>query len=354
MRISIPHVPSTILNAPRKPKLSLDFAIDRIAAFLSAGNVSILTGAGVSVDSGIRAYRGIDGRYMNPNYKPIFFHELVEIGPRGHLFRQRYWSRSYMGYPPVLHAQPNPTHYAIAALLRSSHLSNIITQNVDGLDFKANSLDIEDSDPRILQLHGSLHKVHCRSRHFESRSSFQTRISTANPRWMELANELERTGTQLRTNPDGDIELPNMSFDDFVIPSCETCIIEGKADLVMKPSVVFFGESIPPITRDRSFGMVDTSDSLLVVGTTLATYSAFRLVKHALETTKPVLILNVGPTRADGLPGIEKIEFSCGEALHGAAKMLTSNYSDLVVNQLLSSGVVTPSGDGIGPPRAEG
>ncbi|KAF8524199.1 DHS-like NAD/FAD-binding domain-containing protein [Gautieria morchelliformis] len=345
MRVSVPNIPSAILNASKAPQISLEFAIDRVATFLSLGDAVVLTGAGVSVDSGIRAYRGKDGRYMNPNYKPIFFHELVENSPRGHLSRQRYWSRSYMGYRPVLRAQPNPTHYAISALLHTSHLKSIITQNVDGLHLKARSLGVEDDDPRILQLHGSLHQVHCRKHHLESRLLFQTRIATANPRWKALSDQVEYTGNQLRTNPDGDIEIPGVRFDDFVIPPCKACLQEGKTDDVMKPSVIFFGESIPPIVRDQSFAHVDNCERLLVVGTTLATYSAYRLVRHAVDANKPVLLLNVGPTRADGLKGVEKVEFPSGDVLRGAARVLTANDSDSVVKQMLSSGVVTPPPD---------
>lgn len=128
-----------------------------------------------------------------------------------------------MGYPPVFRAQPNPTHYAISALLHTSHLSKIITQNVDGLHLKASSLDVEDEgDPRILQLHGSLHvrsavllscstsdifpqRVHCREHHLEPRLRFQTRIASVNPRWKALSDQVEVGGKRLRTNPDGDV-----------------------------------------------------------------------------------------------------------------------------------------------------
>jgi len=229
-----------------------------------------------------------------------------------------------MGYPPVLRSQPNPTHYALSALLQASFIKCIVTQNVDGLHLKASALNLEGEDPRILQLHGTLHRVHCRRNHVESRSLFQTQLSAANPRWKHLADDLERNGTQLRTNPDGDIEMPGVSFKNFVVPSCELCLQEGLSENVMKPSMIFFGESIPGNIRDKSFDFVDACERLLVVGTTLATFSAFRLVRHALEENKPVLLLNLGPTRADGLPGVEKIEVHCGEVLRSVASILTA------------------------------
>lgn len=127
MRISVPTIP---LPSPNLAKFVVPVAecIDRVAKFLSFGNTTVLTGAGISVDSGIRAYRGHDGRYLNPNYKPIFYHELTANNEQGHHFRQRYWLRSYLGYPAVRMAQPNTSHYALAALQHSGIIPRLITQ----------------------------------------------------------------------------------------------------------------------------------------------------------------------------------------------------------------------------------
>ncbi|KAG5721364.1 NAD-dependent deacetylase [Termitomyces sp. T112] len=169
MRISVPGLPQAILSAVSSANakaISSSEAVLRLSEFLGKGNVAVLTGAGVSVDSGIRAYRGNDGRYMNPNYKPIFYHELMDETEKGHSFRQRYWLRSYLGYPPVRDAQPNTTHFALAALLHTSVISHIVTQNVDGLHQKALC---EKAGPdwgparlqqTILELHGTLHVCH--------------------------------------------------------------------------------------------------------------------------------------------------------------------------------------------------
>jgi NAD-dependent deacetylase sirtuin 4 len=157
MRISIPSISLDPL-AKVLPLLSREAAIDRIATFLSRGNVSVLTGAGVSVDSGIRAYRGRNGLYLNPNYHPILYHDLVDPTAKGHSFRQRYWARSYLGWPAVHAAQPNPTHFALSALQYANVVGRIITQNVDGLHMKATSKlwGSVEQESRILELHGRL------------------------------------------------------------------------------------------------------------------------------------------------------------------------------------------------------
>lgn len=157
MRISIPTIKLDPL-ARILPFLPREAAVERIADFLSRGNVTILTGAGVSVDSGIRAYRGENGRYLNPNYQPIFYQELVDPTAKGQSFRRKYWARSYLGWPAVRFVAPNPTHYSISALQYANVVGSVITQNVDGLHVKATSpvWGSIERDRRILELHGRL------------------------------------------------------------------------------------------------------------------------------------------------------------------------------------------------------
>ncbi|EJD00489.1 DHS-like NAD/FAD-binding domain-containing protein [Fomitiporia mediterranea MF3/22] len=364
MRVSVPTIPKTIPTpGSASSNITRAAAIERIATFLAPGNVTILSGAGVSVDSGIRAYRGKDGRYMNPNYKPIFYHELVDESEKGFAFRQRYWHvhflvlislRSYLGYPPVRDALPNTTHYAIAALQYTSHVSRLVTQNVDGLDSKAMSSIWPASkiSTRILELHGTLHRVSCKHDHVVDRNLFQEWLAGANPRWAQFMENLERTGQKLRTNPDGDVnnqvEIEGASYEDFVVPDCPSCFEEGRRINMHKPHLIFFGESIPAAVKDKSFEAIELADRLFIVGTTLATYSAFRLLKRAIELGKPVLMLNVGPTRADTLtPPIEKIELPTGVILRDVVRMLAGSRAteDPVLVELLSSGIVKP------PPR---
>ncbi|KAL1716312.1 DHS-like NAD/FAD-binding domain-containing protein [Schizophyllum commune] len=324
----VPTIPASILAASSvaATKILPAEAAERVATFLAPGDVTVITGAGISVDSGIRAYRGHDGRYMNPNYKPIFYHELVDPTPVGHLFRQRYWLRSYLGYPPVRDALPNTSHYALAALQHSSIVTRLVTQNVDGLHHRALARvwGPAQMQERILELHGTLHQVRCRRGHLIDRGTFQDWLSGANPQWKEFADDIERTGQQPRTNPDGDVAIEHLgvSYKDFVIPECPTCLQEHTHNNVHKPEVIFFGESIPEYWKERSIHDVEHASRVMLIGTTLATYSAFRLVKHALELKKPVLLLNVGPTRADGLPGVEKIEIASGAILRDVVRLV--------------------------------
>ncbi|PPQ98937.1 hypothetical protein CVT24_003564 [Panaeolus cyanescens] len=354
MRVSVPDIPKAILNSATSHRSikSLSEATAALTEFLSRGNVALLTGAGVSVDSGIRAYRGNDGRYMNPNYKPIFYHDLMDSTEKGQTYRKRYWLRSYLGYPPVRDALPNTTHYSIAALQEAGFIKRLITQNVDGLHHKAlvTASPTVWTAPRlasnILELHGTLHGVQCSRGHKVDRETFQQWISISNPQWKLFFENLERTGEKIRTNPDGDVAVEHLgiSYSDFVVPDCPSCLSEGYQNSVQKAGVIFFGESIPKYIRDRSFRDVEECDRLLLMGTTLATYSAFRLVKHAIELNKPVMLLNLGPTRADSLPEVIKLEVATGAIMRRVASSVigVAAKADPVIVQMLRSGVVRP------------
>ncbi|KLO08573.1 DHS-like NAD/FAD-binding domain-containing protein [Schizopora paradoxa] len=349
MKINIPTIPPSILAAAKLKQstpIDLPSVVERIAAFLAPGNVAVLTGAGVSVDSGIRAYRGDDGRYMNPNYKPILYHELMDESLKGYAFRQRYWLRSYLGYPPVRDAQPNTTHFALAALQYLGIVSRLITQNVDGLHHKAISTvwDQYEMERKMLEIHGTLHRVHCTFGHVVDRQTFQDRISAANPYWAEFTANMERTEQKPRTNPDGDVVLEGVDYGSFVIPDCPECTLQSRRNSIQKPNLIFFGESISAEVKERSYRDVEFADRLFIVGTTLATFSAFRLLKHAIELRKPVLMLNVGPTRADTIPGLEKIEVQSGAVLRDIVKSLAGfrAVEDPILRRLLTSGIVKP------------
>ncbi|KAI0255871.1 DHS-like NAD/FAD-binding domain-containing protein [Lactifluus subvellereus] len=342
MRLSVPNIPPAILSTASQrnaPTLSPPEAVQRISSFLSSGRAAVLTGAGVSVDSGVKAYRGKDGRYMNPDYKPIFYQELIEDSPRGHSFRQRYWLRAYIGFLPVRRTLPNPTHFALAALQHAGVVGPLITQNVDGLHHAALRRVSTEVDRHILELHGSIFKVHCQQGHVYPRAVFQEWLGQANPRWHAFLAELERTGAQPKTSPDGDVVLDeSVSYDDFVVPHCPRCNAEGRRDSIIKPDLVFFGESISQEVKDRSYHIVEDADRLFILGTTLATYSAFRLLKHALELRKPVLYLNVGPTRADGLPDVDKLEIPTSAVMVDVvhAVLGTRSRNDPVLRDLLN------------------
>ncbi|KAF5350219.1 hypothetical protein D9758_007780 [Tetrapyrgos nigripes] len=363
MRVSVPNIPASFLSRTTTPQVSVTEAVDKLSAFLSSGNVTLLTGAGVSVDSGIRAYRGQDGRYTNPNYKPILYHELTADTEKGRAFRQRYWLRSYLGYPSVRDALPNTTHCALSALQYSGIIPRLITQNVDGLHHKA--LAMTPSSPvkvhqSILELHGTLHRVRCKHGHLVDRNAFQEWLSIANPQWKAFADEVERTGNQPRTNPDGDVAIEHLgiSYETFVVPDCPSCLMENRTNNVHKPDLIFFGESITEHVRQRSYRDVETADRLLLMGTTLATYSAFRLLKHTLELQKPVLMVNIGPSRSDGLEKVEKLDIASRSIIRQVVRNVlgTRATEDPIIEKLLNSGISKPpsADDDDRYPRATG
>ncbi|VDC03452.1 unnamed protein product [Peniophora sp. CBMAI 1063] len=349
MRVSVPHLPATLLGRAPVPFVPKDVAVERITNFLKPGNVAVLTGAGISVDSGIKAYRGKDGRYMNPDYRPIFYHQLIEDSERGHKFRQRYWLRAYIGYRPVKYTEPNPTHYCLAALQYANVVPQLITQNVDGLHSRAASRVWDDAyiGQRLLELHGTIYKVQCMHGHVYDRETFQRWLSEANPQWATYMDDLEHSGVKPKTNPDGDVVLDeSVSYDDYVVPNCPECAKVGRVTNIMKPDFVFFGESLSDAVKARSYRIVEEADRFFVLGTTLATYSAYRLLKRALELGKPVMFLNVGPTRADGLPGVEKLEVPAGLVMRDVVRSVVgirANYDPSLRDMLLSGVVKQPA-----------
>ncbi|KAI9499778.1 hypothetical protein GGI25_005104 [Coemansia spiralis] len=262
--------------------------LNAVAAFFRRhqGRVLALTGAGVSVPSGIPDYRGISGTYrVHGSYRPVLHHELVSQ----HTSRQRYWARSFFGIRPAFKADPNPIHYSFAKLEEMGYLAGLITQNVDGLHSKAGSSS-------VLELHGTLKSVRCLNcGHMESRDVFQERLEKLNPAWSEFHDAMANSKENPARRPDGDVDLPpNLRYKDFNYPACEHCHVGH-----FMPTVVFFGGNVANAIREQSYKMVDAADALFVCGTSLATFSAYRLVRHAREQGKEVLIANYGETRGD-------------------------------------------------------
>ena len=223
-------------------------------------------------------------RYVrNPKHRPILYHELSS----SHNYRQRYWARSYLGWSKMSEALPNESHHILKALVDQDYIQNIITQNVDHLHSKAHT-----PDDKLLELHGTLYKVECMQcgNTETDRHQYQHRLHARNPNWGELVGKG-------KINPDGDVDLPpGASYDDFDIPPCLSC-----GSQKTKPKVVFFGENVKhPITQKAEKCVHDAS-AVVIVGSSLATYSAYRLARLAHQLDKPIGILTKGPTRADGL-----------------------------------------------------
>ncbi|MCX4721576.1 NAD-dependent protein deacetylase [Streptomyces virginiae] len=243
-----------------------------VADALRAGGVLVLSGAGLSTESGIPDYRGEGGSLRR--HTPMTFQEFTTSAHA----RRRYWARSHLGWRTFGRARPNSGHRAVTAFGQHGLLSAVITQNVDGLHQAAGSND-------VVELHGSLNRVVCLSC-----GAFSTRRELA--RRLEVANAgFEPVAAQL--NPDGDADLTDAQVGDFTVMPCSEC------GGLLKPDVVFFGENVPPRRVERCRELVDAATSLLVLGSSLTVMSGLRFVRQAAQTGKPVLIVNRDPTRGD-------------------------------------------------------
>ena len=246
------------------------------------GNVTVLSGAGLSTESGIPDYRGPSGQARQAaaggGAQPMTYQAFTKAAVN----RQRYWARSHLGWRHVTGAAPNAGHAAVAALERAALLSGIITQNVDGLHQAAGAR-------AVTELHGSLHRVVCLSCWQRSpREELDERLRAANPRWSEAAAGLEPA-----VNPDGDVALEETGG--FTVVDCRDC------GGILKPDVVFFGENVPRTRVAACFAQVSASSALVVLGSSLTVMSGLRYVRHASSLRIPVIIVNQGATRGDDL-----------------------------------------------------
>lgn len=336
--------------------------------FQGKQSVLCITGAGMSTDSGIPDYRGHNGSYYK-NHSPTLHHEFIQKEQT----RKRYWARSMIGWKEFADAVPNEGHVALAALERiqkigvtfddcvtfyknrmnkddddstakdppeneaasndvdyaftsGSRRISIITQNVDQLHSKA-------GNKFVLHLHGRNDILKCQTcashycRHEyheklkERNESFLERItvnstSTTTTTTINPTNGSTTTiGTNQNLRPDGDAELsPSESFHDFQVLNCTKCKDHNGG--ILKPDVVFFGDSVPRHRVNECYAAVDACDGLLVIGSSLAVHSAYRFVNHAALHNVPIAVLNMGKTRAEtsGI-NITKIDAPIGPTL---------------------------------------
>ena len=233
-----------------------------------------LTGAGISSASGIPTYRDHKGTWLGS--QPIQHDEFISDSSK----RQRYWSRSALGWPRVSAAQPNESHAALVKLEQAGLLAGVITQNVDRLHQRAGS-------QRVIDLHGRLDRVRCLDCSYgTSREAIQN--------WIKSNNALPDTSS-LTLRPDGDADLPAHYVSDFHVPHCRAC------GGVVMPEVVFFGGTVPGPVVDECNQMIDAAEGMLIVGSSLSVYSGLRFCRYAVNQGKPLIILNQGQTRADDL-----------------------------------------------------
>lgn len=247
----------------------------------------VLTGAGCSTDSGIPDYRDAEGGWKRA--QPVTLQAFMGDP----LTRRRYWARSLIGWQRFGHAQPNATHRALAHLQHRGNVERLVTQNVDRLHQAAGSTDVID-------LHGRLDLVRCMDCwRLQPRSELQDELTILNPSWTTL---------HARTAPDGDADLEGLDFSTFEVPPCTYCA--G----ILKPDVVFFGESVPKERVEAAMHHLAQADAMLIVGSSLMVYSGYRFAQAAALAGKPIAAVNIGRTRADDLLTL-KVNAPCADAL---------------------------------------
>jgi NAD-dependent SIR2 family protein deacetylase len=257
-----------------------------LTELLRAGDVVVLTGAGVSTDSGIPAYRDEDGQWKQS--PPMQFRDFTG----SELSRQRYWARSMVGWQRMAEASPNAAHHALAEWERRGALRLLITQNVDGLHSAAGSA-------RVIDLHGRLDRVICLScRQLSSRQDLQTRLLDKNPDFL---------GQSFVARADGDVELA-VDYDRFRLVACAAC------GGVLKPDVVFFGENVPAARVEAAMAALNGARALVIAGSSLMVFSGFRFARAASRLGVPVVVVNLGRTRADEMSAL-RVAGNVGQVL---------------------------------------
>ncbi|MDU0290944.1 NAD-dependent protein deacetylase [Saccharothrix longispora] len=269
-------------------------SLDDVVRVVGAGRVLVLSGAGLSTESGIPDYRGAGGSLRR--HTPMTYDEFTG-SVEG---RRRYWARSHLGWRTIARAAPNAGHRAVARLVARGHLSGVVTQNVDGLHQAAGT-------PDVVELHGGLDRVVCLScRRTSPREELDRRLRAANPAF---------GGAATGVNPDGDVDLADDQVRGFRPVDCADC------GGVLKPDVVFFGENVPRARVDECYRRVDDADALLVLGSSLTVMSGLRFVRRAAGDGKPVLIVNRGETRGDAC-ATTRVDLPLGPALTSLVERL--------------------------------
>jgi len=238
----------------------------------------LLTGAGISANSGIPTYRDARGNWLRVT--PIQHQEFISQLSK----RRRYWGRSMVGWPGVRDARPNPIHLAVTRLESLNRVGLIITQNVDRLHQRAGS-------QQVIDLHGRLDRVCCLDcgAGYE-REYVQQQLLRLNP---------QHSGFSVQPRPDGDADLSDADVATIRPFDCEAC------GGMLMPDVVFFGGTVPRSRVDACEQALAACDGLLVLGSSLQVYSGFRFCKQAHALGKPIVILNEGITRADDLAALK-------------------------------------------------
>jgi NAD-dependent SIR2 family protein deacetylase len=273
-------------------------SVEELTRLVGKGGALVLSGAGLSTESGIPDYRGPSARKVTPMTYQTF--------TRDPLARRRYWARSQLGWRTIAGATANAGHHAVGALRRAGLLHGVMTQNVDGLHQAGGVTD-------VIELHGNLARVVCLScGRCSDREALDARLRAANPGF---------DPTAVAVNPDGDVQLADEVVVGFRTVDCDVCL--G----TLKPDVVFFGESVPRERVQQCFALVESARSLVVLGSSLTVMSGRRFVLRAVKAGVPVAIVNQGATRADDLATV-RVDAGLGTVLSALAADLCASTVD--------------------------
>jgi NAD-dependent SIR2 family protein deacetylase len=268
-------------------------SLDEAAAVLSGRRIAVLTGAGISTDSGIPSYRG-DGAVPRT---PMTISQFVD----DETYRKRYWAGSQLGWDRFAALAPNDGHRTLAQLERDGIVVGVMTQNVDGLHQRAGSR-------RVVELHGSNDRVRCLvCGQLYFRGAIGQKLVRENP-WLADIDQRE-------LGPDGDVAVTRL--DDLQVPACTVC------GGVLRPDIVYFGEFIPAAKSTQAKGLIRSAGALLIVGSSLVVNSGIRLLDQAVRLGLPVVIINRGATKGDTRASV-KIDAGASGALGVLADRLTA------------------------------
>ncbi|WP_424186223.1 NAD-dependent protein deacetylase [Actinokineospora sp. G85] len=284
----------TLSFTPTGPPLPRTKELGPVAELVAGGGVLVLSGAGLSTESGIPDYRGHAGSLRK--HTPMTYGEFVGSADA----RRRYWARSHVGWRTIARADPNAGHRAVADLRRCGLVAGVITQNVDGLHQAAGTAS-------VVELHGGLDRVLCLDcGDVTARAGLDRRLAAANPDFAHTTAEV---------NPDGDVALPQEMVDRFHVVDCSGC--HG----TLKPDVVFFGENVPRPRVELCNALVDQARAVLVLGSSLTVMSGLRFVRRAHAASIPVAIINQGETRGDP-HAAHRVDLPLGPALTDLARLV--------------------------------
>lgn len=286
--------------------------IENLEKFLeNKSSVLVLTGAGVSTESGkwtskyslnttsqsffftgIPDYRseGV-GLYARNGHRPVQHMEFIQSAK----MRQRYWARNFVAWPSFSNFQPNATHLALSRLQREGRIHNVVTQNVDRLHTKAGTKD-------VVELHGSGYNVICVGSACDysiDRHEFQLILNSMNENMVNRSDLIR---------PDGDVDIPLKYIESFKVPECPQC------GGILKPEIVFFGDSVPKQRAERLSQLICSSDGIMILGSSLLVYSGYRVLLYGHEFGTPIAIVNIGDVRGQDKADL-KISAKCGDVI---------------------------------------